>query len=112
MTPPSAPAMEDKARRRQRTWLIIDTAVTVLLAPLALFWGLMSGMATTTTSNAGYANAYVLVNLTLPVAMVVCLAGAWVAFAMRHRRATWILMLLPLLWLLVSVTMMAMWPAS
>lgn len=110
MTLPDAQSSVDSSRRRLRTWLIVDTVITVLLAPLALFWGMMSGMATTTTANAGY--AYVLVNLTLPVAMVGCLAGAWIAFAMRRRRAAWILMLLPLLWLLVSVTMMALWPAS
>ncbi|GAA0624139.1 hypothetical protein GCM10009422_20520 [Brevundimonas kwangchunensis] len=92
--------------------LILDTAASVLLIPLALFWGLMSGMSTTTTSNAAFANAYVLINLTLPVAMLVCLIAGWIAFAVRRERIAWIVIFLPLLWVVASVVMMANWPAT
>ena len=92
--------------------LIADSIVSVIAIPLALFWGLMSGMSTTTTDDAAFANAYVLVNLTLPVALLVCLIGAWTAFALRRERVAWTLMFLPLAWVIVSVAMMANWPAT
>jgi hypothetical protein len=92
--------------------LIADSLVSLIGAPLALFWGLMSGMSTTTTDNTAFANAYVLVNLTLPVALVVCLIGAWSAFALRRERIAWVMMFLPLAWVLVSLGMMASWPAT
>ncbi|RZJ30399.1 MAG: hypothetical protein EON85_05075, partial [Brevundimonas sp.] len=78
--------------------LIADSIVSLIAIPLALFWGLMSGMSTTTTDDAAFANAYVLVNLTLPVALLVCLIGAWTAFAFRRERVAWTLMFLPLAW--------------
>lgn len=92
--------------------LIADSALSLMGIPLALFWGLMSGMATTTTRHADFANAYVLVNLTLPVALLVCLIAAWTAFALRRERIAWIVMFLPLAWIAVSVGMMANWPAT
>lgn len=84
----------------------------MLAIPLAIFWGMMSVMASTTTVIAGWANAYALVNLSLPVAMLVCLIAAWVAFAARRERIAWIAMFLPLLWLFVSIAMMTAWPAT
>jgi len=92
--------------------LIADSVVSLIGIPLALFWGLMSGMSTTTTDNAAFANAYVLVNLTLPLALLACLIGAWTAWAMRRERVAWVVMLLPLAWVAVSVGMMASWPAT
>lgn len=95
-----------------KVFLILDSLFTLVAAPLALFWGMMSVMASTTTQNAAWANAYALVNLTLPVAMVVCLVAAWVAFAMRRERIAWVVMVLPVAWLVVSVWMMATAPSS
>lgn len=92
--------------------LIADSALSLIGIPLALFWGLMSGMSTTTTTNAAFANAYVLVNLTLPLAMLLCLIGAWTAFALRRERIAWIVMVLPLAWVVVSLAMLASWPAT
>jgi len=92
--------------------LIADTVVSLIGIPLALFWGLMSGMSTTTTDNAGFANVYVLVNLTLPLALLVCLIAAWTAFALRRERIAWVVMFLPLAWVVVSLVMMASWPAT
>ena len=95
-----------------KIFLILDSLFTLVAAPLALFWGMMSVMASTTTTNADWANAYALVNLTLPVAMVLCLAGAWTAFGLRRERIAWIVMFLPILWVVVSIGMMTAWPAS
>lgn len=106
----SAPA--PARSRKLKLLLILDTAASVLLIPLALFWGLMSGMSTTTTSNAAFANAYVLINLTLPVAMLVCLIAGWIAFALRQERIAWIVIFLPVLWLIASIVMMTNWPAT
>lgn len=92
--------------------LIADTVVSLIGIPLALFWGLMSAMSTTTTDNAGFANAYVLVNLTLPIALLVCLIAAWTAFALRRERIAWAVMFLPLLWVVISLGMMASWLAT
>ena len=92
--------------------LIADSVVSVISIPLALFWGLMSAMSTTTTDDAAFANAYVLVNLTLPVALLVCLIGAWTAFGFRRERVAWAVMFLPLAWVIVSVAMLANWPAT
>ncbi len=92
--------------------LIAGSALSLIGIPLALFWGLMSGMSTTTTRDAGFASAYVLVNLTLPLAMLLCLIAAWTAFALRRERVAWIVMFLPLAWIVVSVAMMANWPAT
>lgn len=106
----SAPA--PARSRKLKLLLILDTAASALLIPLALFWGLMSGMATTTTSNTAFANAYVLINLTLPVAMLVCLIAGWIAFALRQERIVWIVIFLPVLWLVASIVMMANWPVT
>lgn len=92
--------------------LIADTVVSLIGVPLTLFWGLMSGMSTTTTDDAGFANAYVLVNLTLPLALLLCLIAAWTAFALRRERVAWAVMFLPLLWVVASIGMMASWPAA
>jgi hypothetical protein len=92
--------------------LIADTVVSLIGIPLALFWGLMSGMSTTTTTNTGFANAYVLVNQTLPLALLACLLGAWTAFALRSERLAWVVMFLPLAWVAVSLGMMASWPVN
>lgn len=105
----------DPAPRRNTTLkviLILDSIATVFLAPLALFWGMMSVMASTTTDDAAFANLYAWVNLTLPLAMVVCLIGGWIAWARRRDGLAWILIFLPLAWLIVSVAMMAAWPAN
>lgn len=107
---PSAPA--PARNRKLKLLLILDTAASVLLIPLALFWGLMSGMATTTTSNAAFANTYALINMTLPVAMLVCLIGGWIAFGLRREKAAWVIIFLPLVWLVASIAMMANWPAT
>lgn len=93
-------------------WLIIDTVVSVCAIPLALFWGLMSGMSTTTTDNAAFANTYVLVNLSIPLLLLVCLIGAWIAWTMRKDRAAWIIMFLPLIPFLISIGMLSAWPAT
>lgn len=92
--------------------LIADSVVSLIGIPLALFWGMMSGMSTTTTDNTAFANAYVLVNLTLPLALLACLIGAWTAFAMRRERVAWGVMFVPLAWVAVSLGMMASWPAN
>lgn len=92
--------------------LIADSALSLIGIPLALFWGLMSGMSTTTTDNTAFANVYALINLTLPVAMLACLIGAWIAFALRRERTAWIVMVLPLAWVIVSLGMIANWPAT
>lgn len=108
-SPPDAPLV-DKRRRGLKGVLILDTVATLILAPIALFWGMMSAMATTTTDDAAFANAYVMVNMTLPAAMVICLIGGWVAWARRRDGLVWPIILLPLIWLVVSIAMMANWP--
>jgi hypothetical protein len=95
-----------------KVFLILDSLFTLVAAPLALFWGVMSVMASTTTTNTGWADIYALVNLTLPVAMVLCLGGGWLAFALRRERVAWVVMFLPILWLVVSIAMMAAWPKT
>jgi hypothetical protein len=92
--------------------LIADSIVSLIAIPLALFWGLMSGMSTTTTEDAAFANAYVLVNLTLPIALLACLIGAWTAWALRRDGVAWVVMFLPLAWVIASIVMMANWPAT
>lgn len=98
--------------RTLKMLLILDSIGTLFLAPLALFWGMMSVMASTTTTNAAWANTYALVNLTLPLVMLLCLAGGWTAWAIRRNRAAWITIFLPLLWLIASLVMMAAWPQN
>ena len=98
--------------RRLKLLLILDTLGSLILIPLAIFWGMMSVMASTTTQDAAWANAYALVNLSLPVAMLVCLAGGWTAWALRKDRIAWTILLLPFLWVAASVAMMATWPSA
>ena len=109
--PADATAPVIPGRARLKLFLILDSAFTVLAAPLALFWGMMSVMASTTTTDMAWANTYALINLSLPVAMVLCVIGGWVAYGLRRQRTAWIIILLPLLWLAASIAMMAMWPA-
>ena len=92
--------------------LMLDTIGSLILIPLAAFWGVMSVMSSTTTANTAWANAYALVNLTLPVAMLLCLISGWIAWGLRRERIGWIIVFLPLLWVLVSVGMMVGWPAN
>jgi uncharacterized membrane protein YdbT with pleckstrin-like domain len=98
--------------RRLKRFLILDTIGSIILIPMAAFWGVMSVMSTTTTADARWANAYALMNLSLPVAMLVCLVAAWTAWAVRRHRAGWIIALTPIAWVAVSVVMMMNWPAT
>ena len=112
MTAASPAHAQPPRNQTLKIFLILDSLFTLIAAPLALFWGMMSAMASTTTANADWANLYALVNLTLPLAMVLCLAGAWTAFGLRRERIAWIVMFLPILWVVVSIGMMTGWPAS
>lgn len=108
---PSRLARPERSRKL-KLLLILDTVASLLLSPLALFWGVMSAMSTTTTSDADFANTYVLINMTLPVAILVCLIGGWIAFALRREKSAWVIIFLPLPWLVASIAMMANWPAT
>lgn len=112
MTAATSAAIRPPRSQALKVFLILDSLFTVVAAPLALFWGVMSVMASTTTTNTAWADAYALVNLTLPVAMVVCLASAWIAFAVRGERIAWLIMFAPVLWLVASIIMMATWPST
>ena len=111
MTTPS-PTLPAARSSLLKALLIADSIVSLIGIPLALFWGLMSGMSTTTTRNNAFAELYVLVNLTLPLALLACLIGAWTAFAFRRERIAWVVIFLPLIWVAVSLGMMANWPEN
>lgn len=97
---------------RLKIMLILDSLATLVLAPLALFWAMMSAMSTTTTTDMEFANTYVLVNLALPLVMVLCLIGGWIAWGLRQERAGWVIIFLPLIPFFISIAMMANWPAN
>ena len=97
---------------RLRTALIIYCLAAFVVVPLTLFWAMMSAMASTTTTNTGFANAYVLVNIAFPGLWLVGIVGGWMAWFARRNRLGWLLLASPVVPFVISIAMMAAWPSS
>lgn len=56
------PAPSPARSERLRIALIVYSLAALLVMPLSLFWALLSVMASTTTTNMGFVNAYIVAN--------------------------------------------------
>lgn len=95
-----------------KIWLIVATLAAIVTVPLSLFWAGMSAMSSTTTTDAGWVELYVIVNLAIPALNVVGIIGGWIAWSMRRTLLGWLLLFSPLAPFVISLAMMAAWPSS
>ncbi|MFC5343829.1 hypothetical protein ACETK8_11380 [Brevundimonas staleyi] len=92
-----------------RLWLIIGSVAAVLgIVPIAIM-GMMSVMASDAGTNA-WINAFMFMSLTFPVAVIVGPVLAWIAYALRRERLSWILLFAPLAWPVLIVAIMIVGP--
>ena len=94
-----------------RLWLILGSVAAVLgIIPIAVF-GMMSVMAT----DAGvtpWVSAFVWTSLTFPVAVIAGPILAWIAYALRRERLSWILLFVPLAWPVAITAIMIVGPGA
>jgi len=89
---------------RLRLWLIIGTVAAALLVVPSLLLVLMAGMVTDGGPN-GRIYLFLWLMLTSPLVVVMAPITAWIAFAFRKERASWILLCSPLAWVVVAVAL-------
>lgn len=89
---------------RLRLWLIIGTVAAAVLILPSLLLVLMAAMVTDGGPNGGI-YLFLWLMLTLPLALVIGPISAWIAFAFRKERASWILLCSPLAWVVVAVAL-------
>lgn len=94
-----------------RLWLIIGSVVAVLAVFPTVFMGMMSVMASDAGMNA-WIEAFILTSLTFPIAIVVGPVLAWVAYAFRRERLSWILLFSPFAWLVAIIFIMIVGPGQ
>jgi hypothetical protein len=94
-----------------RLWLIIGSVVAVLAVFPAVFMGMMSVMASDAGANA-WIEAFIFTSLTFPIAIVAGPVLAWVAYAFRRERLSWILLFSPFAWLVAIIFIMIVGPGQ
>ncbi len=94
-----------------RLWLIIGSVVAVLAIFPAIFMGMMSVMASDAGTN-GWIEAFIYTSLTFPIAIVVGPVLAWIAYAFRRERLSWILLFAPLAWPVAITAIMIVGPGA
>ena len=97
---------------RLRITLIVYSLAAILVIPLSLFWAMLSIMASTTTTNVGFVNAYILANAAFPLLWLVGVVGGWFAWFLRRERFGWLLLGSPIVPLVISIGMLAVWPSA
>lgn len=109
MTEPHVPPASRS--KTLRLWLIIGSVAAVLAVVPAAIMGMMSVMAT----DAGvtpWVSAFIWTSLTFPVAIVVGPVLAWIAYALRRERLSWILLFAPCVWPILIVAIMIVGPGA
>ena len=105
MTEPDAPL--PPRSKTLRLWLIIGSVAAVLAIIPAAMMGMMSVMASDAGANA-MIHVFIFTMLTFPVVMVLGPVLAWVAYAIRRERTSWILLFSPFAWVVAIIVIMSL----
>jgi hypothetical protein len=105
------PASTPPRSRTLRLWLIIGSVVAALAVIPAALMGMMSVMASDAGVN-GWVYAFIYTCLTFPIAIVLGPVLAWIAWAFRKERLSWILLFLPLAWPVAIVFLLIVGPGQ
>jgi hypothetical protein len=104
---PDTPAVRPARSKTLRLWLIIGSVVAAVSVIPAALMGMMSVMA----SDAGVNTmiyVFIYTMLSFPVAIVLGPVLAWIAYAIRRERASWILLFSPFAWVLVLIVIFSL----
>lgn len=104
---PIDPALPRPRSPTLKLWLIIGSVVAGLAIFPAVFMGMMSVMA----SDAGVNTmiyVFMFTMLTFPLAIVAGPVLAWIAYAIRLERLSWILLFSPFAWVVALIVIFSL----
>ena len=105
MTEPDAP--RPPRSKTLRLWLIIGSVVAVLAIVPAAMMGMMSVMATDSGVNT-MIWVFIGTMMTFPVAILLGPILAWIAYAFRRERLSWILLFAPFAWVVAMIVIFSL----
>ncbi len=109
MSQPHVPPAERS--KTLRLWLIIGSVVAALAVFPAVVMGMMSVMASDSGTTI-WINILIWSSLTFPIAILAAPVLAWIAWAFRRERLSWILLFSPFAWAALILFILIVGPGS